>query len=50
MLTDEDLRRELCAAFHEHADPIARTALEPARCWGGQPDSGAGASWHGRGR
>ncbi len=30
MLTDDDLRRELTAAFHEQADPIARTAIEPA--------------------
>jgi len=30
MLTDEDLRRELTAAFHEHADPVARAAIEPA--------------------
>ena len=29
MLTDEDLRRELIAAFHQQADPIARTAIEP---------------------
>jgi hypothetical protein len=50
MLTDEDLRRELSAAFHERADPIARTAFEPAALLGGQPDSGAGAGWHGRGR
>ena len=28
MLTDEDLQRELAAAFHEEADPIARTATE----------------------
>ena len=28
MLTDEDLQRELAAAFHEEADPIARTAIE----------------------
>jgi hypothetical protein len=34
MLTDEDLRRELTAAFHEHADPIARTAIEPAALLG----------------
>ena len=30
MLTDEDLQRELTAAFHQHADPIARTGIEPA--------------------
>jgi hypothetical protein len=30
MLTDDDLRRELTAAFHEQADPIARTVLQPA--------------------
>lgn len=30
MLTDDDLRRELTAAFHEQADPLARTAIEPA--------------------
>ena len=30
MLTDEDLQRELAAAFHEEADPIARTGIEPA--------------------
>jgi hypothetical protein len=29
MLTDDDLRRELTAAFHEQADPIAWTALQP---------------------
>jgi hypothetical protein len=29
MLTDDDLLRELSAAFHEQADPIARTALQP---------------------
>ena len=29
MLTDEDLQRELAAAFHEEADPIARTGIEP---------------------
>ena len=29
MLTDDDLRRELTAAFHEQADPIAGTALQP---------------------
>jgi hypothetical protein len=34
MLTDEDLQRELTAAFHEHADPIARTAIEPAALLG----------------
>lgn len=34
MLTDEDLRRELTAAFHEHADPIARTAIDPAALLG----------------
>jgi hypothetical protein len=34
MLTDEDLRRELTAAFHEHADPIARTAIKPAALLG----------------
>ena len=28
MLTDEDLQRELSAAFHKEADPIARTAIE----------------------
>ena len=30
MLTDDDLLRELAAAFHEQADPIARTAHQPA--------------------
>lgn len=30
MLTDEDLQRDLTAAFHEEADPIARTGIEPA--------------------
>ena len=30
MLTDDDLRRELTAAFHEQADPIARTVFQPA--------------------
>ena len=30
MLTDDDLRRELTAAFHEQADPIARTVVQPA--------------------
>lgn len=30
MLTDDDLRRELTAAFHQQADPIIRTAIEPA--------------------
>ena len=30
MLTDKDLQRELTAAFHQHADPIARTGIEPA--------------------
>ena len=30
MLTDDDLRRELTVVFHEQADPIARTAIEPA--------------------
>lgn len=30
MLTDDDLRRELTAAFHEQADPVTRTAIEPA--------------------
>jgi YD repeat-containing protein len=30
MLTDDDLRRELTMVFHEQADPIARTAIEPA--------------------
>ncbi len=30
MLTDDDLRRELTAAFHEQADPMARTVLHPA--------------------
>jgi hypothetical protein len=30
MLTDDDLQRELAAAFHEEADPIARTAIQPA--------------------
>jgi hypothetical protein len=34
MLTDDDLRRELTAAFHEQADPIARTAIEPAALFG----------------
>ncbi len=34
MLTDEDLQRELTAAFHEHADSIARTAIEPAALLG----------------
>jgi len=34
MLTDEDLRRELSAAFHERADPIAKTAFEPAALLG----------------
>src|SRR6516225_11902546 len=30
MLTDDDLRRDLTAAFHEQADPIARTVFQPA--------------------
>lgn len=30
MLTDDDLGRELTAAFREQADPIARTAIAPA--------------------
>ncbi len=30
MLTDEDLQRELTAAFHQEADPVARTATGPA--------------------
>ena len=34
MLTDEDLQRELTAAFHQHADPIARTAIGPAALLG----------------
>ena len=34
MLTDDDLLRELTAAFHEQADPIARTALQPAALFG----------------
>ena len=34
MLTDEDLQRELTAAFHQHADPIARTGIEPAALLG----------------
>ena len=29
MFTDEDLQRELTAAFHQEADPVARTAIEP---------------------
>lgn len=29
MFTDEELRRELTAAFHEAADPVARTVIEP---------------------
>jgi hypothetical protein len=29
MLTDEDLQRELAAAFHAEADPVARTGIEP---------------------
>jgi len=34
MLTDDDLRRELIAAFHEQADPITRAAIEPAGLFG----------------
>ena len=34
MLTDEDLQRELSAAFHQHADPIARAASEPVALLG----------------
>ena len=34
MLTDEDLKRELTAAFHEEADPIARIAIESAALLG----------------
>ncbi len=34
MVTDEDLQRELTAAFHEEADPIARTAIEPVALLG----------------
>jgi hypothetical protein len=34
MLTDDDLLRELTTAFHEQADPIARTALQPAGVFG----------------
>ncbi len=30
MLTNDDLRRELTAAFHEEADPVARVAIQPA--------------------
>ena len=30
MLTDDDLRRELTAAFHEQADPIAGIVFQPA--------------------
>jgi hypothetical protein len=30
MLTDDDLTRELTAAFHEQAGPITRTAVQPA--------------------
>ena len=30
MLTDDALRRELAAAFHEQADPIAQTVFQPA--------------------
>jgi hypothetical protein len=34
MLTDDDLLRELTAAFHEQADPVARTAHQPAGLFG----------------
>jgi hypothetical protein len=34
MLTDDDLLQELTAGFHEQADPIARTALEPGALFG----------------
>ncbi|HEV2377024.1 MAG TPA: hypothetical protein VGS19_33285 [Streptosporangiaceae bacterium] len=34
MLTDEDLQRELAAAFHEQADPVVRTAIQPATLFG----------------
>jgi len=30
MLTDDDLTRELAAAFHDRADPVTRTAVNPA--------------------
>jgi hypothetical protein len=30
MLTDRDLTKELAAAFHDRADPVARTAVNPA--------------------
>ena len=52
MVTDEDLRRELTAAFHEEADPIARTAIESVALLGRQAatDTGEGARWYARGR
>jgi hypothetical protein len=34
MLTDDDLRRELAAAFHEQADPVAQAAVWPATLFG----------------
>ena len=30
MLTDHDVTQELAAAFHDQADPVTRTALDPA--------------------
>jgi len=30
MLTDHDLTEELAAAFHDRADPVTRTAIDPA--------------------
>jgi hypothetical protein len=30
VLTDHDVTEELAAAFHDHADPVTRTALDPA--------------------
>ena len=30
MLTDHDVTEELAAAFHDQADPVTRTALDPA--------------------
>ena len=52
MLTDEDLQRELAAAFHEEADPIARTGIEPVARLGraNGPGHRPGARRYARGR
>ena len=50
MLTDEDLRRELPRLS---TSTLTRSPGRPSSrppCWDGQPDTGAGARWYGRGR